>query len=145
MANHILRLQRIMPENQKLHPSSFPARSRCYSYPGYGRGGEEEEGRGSSGGVVRGGGGGAGAVEDWRGGGGGEAGVRGEWRRGFGEGSEGKASEEERRSRTKVEAAEMEKEEQRRQKNNNEVERIRRNYIQKVLFNASYSANRPSF
>ena len=56
---------------------------------------------------------------------------------------EGRQGEEERRIR-EVEAAEREKEKQRRQKNMDDVERIRRNYIQKVLFNA-YSSNRPGF
>ena len=53
--------------------------------------------------------------------------------------------EEERRRREVEEQREREKEEQRRrQKNMDDVERIRRNYIQKVLFNA-YSSNQPGF
>ena len=86
--------------------------------------------------------GGGGAAEYWRGGGGGEGGARevgGEWRRGVGEGKEGRQREEVERMSREVEAVERE----RRQKNiMDDVERIRRNYIQKVLFNASFSNRR---
>ena len=86
--------------------------------------------------------GGGGAAEYWRGGGGGEGGARevgGEWVRGVGEGKEGRQREEVERMSREVEAVERE----RRQKNiMDDVERIRRNYIQKVLFNASFSNRR---
>ena len=86
--------------------------------------------------------GGGGAAEYWRGGGGGEGGARevgGEWGRGVGEGKEGRQREEVERMSREVEAVERE----RRQKNiMDDVERIRRNYIQKVMFNASFSNRR---
>ena len=57
----------------------------------------------------------------------------------------GRQREEEERKIRELEAAEKEKDDKkRRQKNMDDVERIRRNYIQKVLFNA-YSSNRPGF